>query len=171
MKHFSLPKDGGLIEKDLPKEILHSYEKIPVELYPEPQEASIVIAKEIIDAIKSHKGGKFKLGLTTGTSPVYLYSELVNRYKAGEVSFADVEFFSIDEYYPFSPDERQSRNRRIHDELLSQIDAREENIHIPDGTVHELRGAVRVFCPRPPTAALTINHHNLITYEQKQIDL
>ena len=137
MKHFSLPKDGGLIEKDLPKEILHSYEKIPVELYPEPQEASIVIAKEIIDAIKSHKGGKFKLGLTTGTSPVYLYSELVNRYKAGEVSFADVEFFSIDEYYPFSPDERQSRNRRIHDELLSQIDAREENIHIPDGTVSE----------------------------------
>ena len=137
MKHFSLPKDGGLIEKDLPKDILHSYEKIPVELFPEPQEASVAIAEEIIDAIRSHTGGRFKLGLTTGTSPIYLYNELVNRYKAGEVSFADVEFFSIDEYYPFSPEERQSRNRRIHDELLSQIDAKEENIHIPDGTVDE----------------------------------
>ncbi len=137
MKHFSLPKDGGLIEKDLPKDILHSYEKIPVELYPEAQEASVAIAGEIIGAIKSHKGGKFKLGLTTGTSPIYLYNELVARYRAGEVSFADVEFFSIDEYYPFSPDERQSRNRRIHDEFLSQVDAKEENIHIPDGTVSE----------------------------------
>ena len=134
MKHFSLPKDGGLIEKNLPKDILHSYEKIPVELFPEPQEASVAIADEIISAIKAHKGGKFKLGLTTGTSPVFLYSELVNRYKAGDISFKDVEFFSIDEYYPFSPDERQSRNRRIHDELLSQVDAKEENIHIPDGT-------------------------------------
>ena len=151
MKHFSLPKDGGLIEKDLPKDILHSYEKIPVELYPEPQEASIAIAKEIIGAIKSHKGGKFKLGLTTGTSPVYLYNELVNRYKAGEVSFADVEFFSIDEYYPFSPDERQSRNRRIHDELLSQVDAREENIHIPDGTVSE--SEISDWCSRYDRAA------------------
>ena len=28
MKHFSLPKDGGLIEKGLPKDILHSREKV-----------------------------------------------------------------------------------------------------------------------------------------------
>ena len=33
MKHFSLPKDGGLIEAGLPKDILHSYETIPTEIY------------------------------------------------------------------------------------------------------------------------------------------
>ena len=33
MKHFSLPKDGGLIEENLPKSILHSYEKITTEIY------------------------------------------------------------------------------------------------------------------------------------------
>ena len=100
MKHFSLPKDGGLIEKDLPKDILHSYEKIPVELYPEAQEASVAIAGEIIGAIKNHKGGKFKLGLTTGTSPIYLYNELAARYRAGEVSFADDETGQITDHDP-----------------------------------------------------------------------
>lgn len=33
MKHFSLPKDGGLIEENLPKSILHSYEKITTEIF------------------------------------------------------------------------------------------------------------------------------------------
>ncbi len=137
MKHFSLPKDGGLIEKDLPKDILHSYEKIPVELYEDAQEASEVIADEIVSAINNHQGGKFKLGLTTGSSPISLYGELVKRYRDGKVSFANVEFFSIDEYYPAKPNEKQSRNRRIHEELLNLVDAKEENIHIPDGTIKE----------------------------------
>ncbi len=137
MKHFSLPKDGGLIEKDLPKDILHSYEKIPVEVFSDALDASEHIADEIVAAIKKHKYGKFKLGLTTGNSPISLYSALVERYKNGMVSFANVEFFSIDEYFPAQPSEKQSRNRRIHEELLSQVDAREENIHIPDGTIKE----------------------------------
>lgn len=86
MKHFSLPKDGGLIEKDLPKDILHSYEKIPTELFEESRDASIRIADKIIEAINGHKGDKFKLGLTTGSSPISLYNELIRRNKAGDVS-------------------------------------------------------------------------------------
>ncbi len=134
MKHFTLPKDGGLIEQGLPKDLLHSYEKIPAEIFKEAHDASVSIADIIIKSIKGHTG-KFKLGLTTGATPVSLYHELVKRYKAGEISFADVEIFSIDEYYPIGADERQSRNRRLHDEFLSLVDARKENIHIPDGTV------------------------------------
>ncbi len=135
MKHFSLPKDGGLIEKDLPKDILHSYEKIPTELFEESRDASIRIADKIIEAIKEHKGDKFKLGLTTGSSPISLYNELIRRNKAGEVSFADVEIFSIDEYYPIEANKTQRRNHRLHEEFINQVDAKEENIYIPDGTV------------------------------------
>ncbi len=135
MKHFSLPKDGGLIEKDLPKDILHSYEKIPTELFEESRDASIRIADKIIEAIKEHKGDKFKLGLTTGSSPISLYNELIRRNKAGEVSFADVEIFSIDEYYPIEANQTQRRNHRLHEEFINQVDAKEENIYIPDGTV------------------------------------
>lgn len=135
MKHFSLPKDGGFIEKDLPKDILHSYEKIPTELFEESRDASIRIADKIIEAIKEHKGDKFKLGLTTGSSPISLYNELIRRNKAGEVSFADVEIFSIDEYYPIEANQTQRRNHRLHEEFINQVDAKEENIYIPDGTV------------------------------------
>ena len=42
---------------------------------------------------------------------------------------------SIDEYYPSSQDELQSRNHRLHETLLDKVDIRKENIHIPDGTV------------------------------------
>ncbi len=137
MKHFSLPKDGGLIEAGIPKDILHSYEKIPAEIFDEADAASEAIAEIIVSAVKEHKGGVFRLGLTTGTTPVTLYRELVRFYNEGKVSFADVEVFSIDEYYPAVAAGGQGRNRRLHDEFLNLVDVKPENIHIPDGKGHE----------------------------------
>ena len=136
MKNFSLPKDGGLIEGSIPKEILHTYERIPAKMFPDAEAASGRIAEEIIREIKG-RGGKFKLGLTTGTTPISLYQNLVQRYDAGEISFADTEIFSIDEYYPSGADDRQSRNRRLHEEFLNHVDVRRENVHIPDGSVKQ----------------------------------
>ena len=135
MKHFTLPKDGGLIEKDLTSDILNSYEKIPTEIYEDQEDASKKIADIIISAIKGHKEGSFKLGLTTGTTPVSLYRELTSKYHEGAVSFANVEVFSIDEYYPAGKGEAQSRNHRLHEEFINNVDLKKENIHIPDGTV------------------------------------
>ena len=134
-KHFTLPYEGGLIEKNLPAGILHSYEKIWTHVYPESRPASYAIADFIVDAINTHKDGLFRLGLTTGSTPTSLYNELARRYQAGKVSFKNVEVVTIDEYYPSSKDEAQSRNHLIHEALLDKVDIRKENIHIPDGTV------------------------------------
>ena len=100
MKHFSLPKDGGLLEAGIPKAILHSYEKIPVEVFDDADVASCSIADIVVSSISESNGSPFRLGLTTGATPISLYRELVKRYKEGKVSFANVEVFSIDEYYP-----------------------------------------------------------------------
>ena len=54
-KHFTLPYDGGLIEKNLPAGILHTYEKIWTHVYPESRPASYAIADIIVDAINAHK--------------------------------------------------------------------------------------------------------------------
>ena len=141
MKHFSLPKDGGLIEKGLPKDILHSKERIFTEILETPYLASQMVADEVIAAIKAFKPSKaeplFKLGLTTGNSPLPLYNDLQRAFEKGEVSFANVEVFSVDEYYPVAPNAMQSRNHRLRAELLDHIDVKKENIHIPDGTVPE----------------------------------
>ena len=135
-KHFTLPYDGGLIEKDLPKGILHSYEKISTEIYAESRPASNKIADIIVDAINATpEGVLFRLGLTTGSTPTSLYNELARRYQAGLVSFKRVEVVSIDEYYPSRKEERQSRNYKIHEALLDKVDILKENVHIPDGTV------------------------------------
>ena len=49
MPHFSLPKDGGLIPDSIPNDILHSYEKIPTEIFSEPADASEAVADLIVD--------------------------------------------------------------------------------------------------------------------------
>ena len=139
MKHFSLPKDGGLIEQSLPDDILHSYEKIPAKIFDDQSDACAEIAETIISAIRNCTDRKFRLGITTGSTPVTLYRELVRNYKEGKVSFANVEVCSIDEYYPVGKNEQQSRNRRIHEEFLNQVDIDKSNVHIPDGTVAEER--------------------------------
>ena len=135
-KHFTLPYDGGLIEKGLPKGILHSYENIPVEIRRDSYVASEEIADLIIKAINTAPTDRlFRLGLTTGSTPKTLYTELAARYELGEVSFRNVEVVSIDEYYPSTAEERQSRNHKIHETLLDKVDILEENIHVPDGSV------------------------------------
>ena len=136
-KHFTLPYEGGLIEQNLPAGILHTYEKIWTHVYPESRPASYAIADLIEDAIKAKKDGLFRLGLTTGSTPVSLYNELTRRYEAGKISFQNVEVVSIDEYYPSSKEEAQSRNNRLHKALLDRVDIKKENIHIPDGSVPE----------------------------------
>ena len=134
-KHFTLPYEGGLVEKDLPAGILHTYEKIWTHVYPESRPASYAIADFIVDAINSNKDGLFRLGLTTGSTPMSLYNELARRCAAGKVSFKNVEVISIDEYYPSSTGDAQSRNHRIHEALLDKVDILKENVHLPDGSV------------------------------------
>ena len=136
-KHFTLPYEGGLIEQNLPAGILHTYEKIWTHVYPESRPASYAIADLIENAIKAKKDGLFRLGLTTGSTPVSLYNELTRRYEAGKISFQNVEVVSIDEYYPSSKEEAQSRNNRLHKALLDRVDIKKENVHIPDGSVPE----------------------------------
>ena len=136
MKHFTLPYEGGLIGKGLPSGILHSYEKIHAEIFPEAADAATAVANLIVEAVREAPRGRlFKLGLTTGRTPEPLYNELVRRFEAGEISFRNTEIISIDEYYPSNRGDRQSRNNLLHETLLDKIDVLPENIHIPDGTV------------------------------------
>ena len=143
MKHFSLPKDGGLIEAGLPKDILHGFDKVYADISEDSFQASSAVAEEVIKAVNSFdtkaEGRHFKLGLTTGSTPLQLYSLLCEAYAEGRVSFRDVDIFTIDEYYPSRSDEMQSRNSRIHSSLIDNIDIPAANVHIPDGTVPQDR--------------------------------
>lgn len=143
---YSLPKDGGLIASAAPRDIIHRYEKMHTLVYESEYEGVQYVADTIVKMIRNHNEANcsnqiyeenvpFTLGLSTGRTPLGLYNELVKRYKRGEISFANVAVFGLDEFYPIRKTEQQSRNYRIYEEFLNQVDILPENVHIPDGTV------------------------------------
>ena len=133
--NFVLPKIGEMpILASI--ESICKFEKVPTRVCSSEKEGVLRAADIVVDAIKSHKAERpFVLGLSTGRTPLGLYNELVKRYNAGEVSFANVVVYSLDEFYPMSPDSQQSRNHRVNEDFLKYIDIDPANVHFPDGTV------------------------------------
>lgn len=137
MKSFSLPRDGGLVLDSLPEDIVHAEDKVYTDVFSDAYAACNLIADKIVEAIKDQKKGVFRLGLTTGSTPISLYKILSEKYQNGEVSFKNVEIFTIDEYYPCGKNDAQSRNARIRKELTDNIDIPAKHIHTPDATLSQ----------------------------------
>ena len=133
--NFVLPKIGEMpILASI--ESICNFEKVPTRICPSAKDGVNRAADIVVNAIKAHNEDRpFALGLSTGRTPLGLYNELVKRYKAGEVSFANVVVYSLDEFYPMSPECPQSRNHRVHEDFLKYIDINPANVHFPDGTV------------------------------------
>ena len=113
------------------------FEKIHNVIFKNAAEASMIVAKEIADLIKSKQQKKENciLGLATGSSPIMVYEELVRMHKKEGLSFRNVITFNLDEYYPMRIDNNKSYHYFMHQHLFDHIDIKLENINIPDGTV------------------------------------
>ncbi len=106
-------------------------------IVPDYEELAGLIAGRIVEVIRGEVAAKGRcvLGLATGSTPLGVYRELIARHRRGEVSFAGVVTFNLDEYYPMSSDSPQSYRRYMWENLFEHVDIRPENVHIPDGTV------------------------------------
>ena len=175
---YQLPKDGGLIAEAAPRDIIHRYEKMRTQVFESEYQGVQYVADTICRLIRSHDRGTpvsdiyeertpFVLGLTTGRTPLGLYRELVRRHRAGAVSFANVEVYSLDEFYPIDGHEQQSRNYRIHEDFLNHIDIQPENIHLPDGTTP--LGSISEYCAALDQAIRKIDLMIIGMGEQGQI--
>lgn len=113
------------------------FEKIHNEIFKNSSEASIIVAQEIAQLIKSkqEENKTCVLGLATGSSPIKVYEELVRMHKEEGLSFKNVVTFNLDEYYPMTKENNQSYFHFMHQHLFNHIDIKPENIHIPDGSV------------------------------------
>ncbi|SHG91619.1 glucosamine-6-phosphate deaminase [Flavobacterium fluvii] len=113
------------------------FEKIHNEIFNNSSEASIIVAQEIAQLIKSkqEKNKSCVLGLATGSSPIKVYEELVRMHKEEGLSFKNVVTFNLDEYYPMTKENNQSYFHFMHQHLFNHVDIKPENIHIPDGSV------------------------------------
>ena len=102
-----------------------------------------LIAGRIIEVIKREVAAKGRcvLGLATGSTPIGVYRELIARHQRGEVSFAHVVTFNLDEYYPMPAESPQSYRRYMREHLFDHVDIRPEHVHIPDGAAPRERVA------------------------------
>jgi glucosamine-6-phosphate deaminase len=118
-------------------ELIDSFEQIAVDIYPTAKDGSKAVAQEIAALIKERQGTNkpVVLGLATGSTPKYLYAELVRLHKEEGLSFKNVITFNLDEYYPIEADALQSYNRFMKEQLFNHIDISAENCHVPDGTL------------------------------------
>ncbi|GAA4498130.1 glucosamine-6-phosphate deaminase [Pseudaeromonas paramecii] len=98
-------------------------------------------ARYIVDRIKAFAPTPerpFVLGLPTGGTPLSTYRRLIQLYQQGDVSFANVVTFNMDEYVGLPAEHPQSYRRFMYDNFFSHVDLRDENIHLLDGNAPDL---------------------------------
>jgi glucosamine-6-phosphate deaminase len=115
--------------------MLESFEKVPVQIYKTPVEGSNAVAAQIASLIREKQAKNLPcvLGMATGSTPIYLYKELVRMHKEEGLSFKNVITINLDEYYPISRDAYQSYWSFMHRHLFDLIDIDHANIHLPNG--------------------------------------
>ncbi len=107
-----------------------------VRVYPNGELASVaaavLIAGQVIDKPRS------VLGLATGSTPLPIYRELIAMQRRGTIDFGEVTTYNLDEYVGLGPDHPCSYRRFMQENLFSQVNIPEGNIHIPNGLAKDV---------------------------------
>lgn len=121
-------------------------ERPVISVFPDAKAASVDVAQRIASLIhaKQRDNKQIVLGLATGSTPIYVYEELVRLHREEELSFNNVISFNLDEYFPMQPDSSQSYVAFMKKYLFDHIDIKPENVFIPDGTL--ARAEIEAYC-------------------------
>ncbi|MCM1449457.1 MAG: glucosamine-6-phosphate deaminase [Clostridiales bacterium] len=79
----------------------------------------------------------FVLGCPTGSSPLGMYRNLIELYKAGKVSFKNVVTFNMDEYCNLPREHSESYYSFMWNNFFSHIDIKRENVNILNGNAED----------------------------------
>lgn len=78
------------------------------------------------------------LGMSTGSTPIPVYAQLVAMHERGELDFSRVRSFNLDEYVGLGPDHPGSYRRFMQEHLFGKVNIRPENIRVPDGLAKDV---------------------------------
>ena len=81
------------------------------------------------------------LGLATGSSPLPVYTDLIERHRSRGLSFAGTTMFLLDEYAGLARDHPQSFATFIRDRFSGHVDVSPESVQGPDGDAADLAAA------------------------------
>ena len=104
---------------------------IKVKDYQEASDKAFEIMKSYL------KPGKV-LGLATGSTPLGLYSRMVDDHKQNNTSYKQIKTFNLDEYVGLPIEHPESYYAFMHRNLFDLIDIEKENAHLPCGLGDDL---------------------------------
>ena len=78
------------------------------------------------------------LGLATGSTPVPVYEALVKMHQRGELDFARIVTFNLDEYVGLAEDHPCSYREFMRQHLFGRVNLASKNIHFPDGLAKDI---------------------------------
>ncbi|MDE6098720.1 MAG: glucosamine-6-phosphate deaminase [Muribaculaceae bacterium] len=87
----------------------------------------------------------FVLGCPTGSSPLGMYRALIELYRQGKVSFANVVTFNMDEYCGLPQEHPESYHSFMWNNFFSHIDIPAENVNILDGNAADVTAECQRF--------------------------
>ena len=122
------------------------FEKLHTVNFESSKEASVHIAREICDLVKTkqEKNKSCVIGFATGSSPLLVYQEIIKIHQTESLSFKNVVAFNLDEYYGIKKDDINSYHHFMNENLFDHIDIPNENIYIPSGEISERE--IKKFC-------------------------
>ena len=137
------PKAAAQPRTFSPIESARDRERLRTVVLHEHEHLAALVAERIIEVIhrETRAKGNVVLGLATGSTPLGVYEELIRRHQAGDVDFARVITFNLDEYYPMSPESAHSYRRYMWENFFAHVNIAKGNVHIPDGTTPRERVA------------------------------
>src|SRR4029077_14885550 len=96
-----------------------------------------LIAGRIAELIRTRNaaGQVAVLGLATGSTPIGIYRALIRMHREEGLSFARVETFNLDEYWPMPKDSIHSYHRFLWEHLFSHVELDPANVHTPPGEI------------------------------------
>ncbi|HEX6644297.1 MAG TPA: glucosamine-6-phosphate deaminase, partial [Gemmatimonadales bacterium] len=109
--------------------------RIPVIRIDDPDELARAVAHRIAALVRERAAAGLPavLGLATGSTPVGVYRELARMHREEGLSFANVETFNLDEYYPMDPANIHSYHRFMRENFFAAVDIDPARVHIPRG--------------------------------------
>ena len=105
-------------------------EQLPTTIYETPRTGAKTVAGYIAEQIRLRQQQEkpYVLSLSPGRSTGDVFAELVRMHREEGLSFKNVVFFDLFEYYPLT-DNKSGNHAQVKARLLSQIDILPENIH------------------------------------------
>lgn len=85
------------------------------------------------------------LGLATGSTPLGIYSQLVEWFEKGDLDFSEVITVNLDEYKGLGAESEQSYVYYMRKNLFDRVNLRSENVHLPDGRISDSEEACRAY--------------------------